>query len=802
MHQHRIMTQRPRCGHLKVLLLAAGLQALSAAAQAQIPANSSIAALEEVVVTAQKRSETLQTVPVSVTVLTSGQLTRLKFDSPSDLVAQIPNLQVDGIIGEGSPLFALRGVSMFDYSLSQDSPVASYVDEVYKGNVALFGVEMYDLERIEVLRGPQGTLYGKNATGGAINFITHKPGFDEDGYIKIGFGNYDRKEAEGAFQAGLIPDRLAVRVAFTYTKANGFVQNVLPGYPDLEGIDQYGVRLSALLKVTDALDFTLRYSKSMQDPQNYAIMDGSIGPAGVAGIGYYRTSDGTATGKPLTNAQVAQNYTRRRRQDNQAVSLTGDWRFSSAATLSSITSWDDGSVFNPEGTDGAPIDIFKSPYSGETRQVTQDFRLTSNGDGALGYIVGAYYQHELVHDSTENQLFNFYDVNGDGALNYQDCVESSFGAGQGYSIGSLINAGCRYYNAFDQIRNSWAIYSDDSYQISKPVKLHVGLRYNHDNSIQKNAFNQLRGSDEVPIGSITPGSIATSPNSPWMPVEALPGSPGYAGIIDATTRQGLHDTAVTGRAGVDYTPTDNTLFYVSYSRGYRAGAFNGQFLFSYGDFTSVKPENLDSVEAGWKTQWLDNRVQLNGAVFHYQYKNQQLIDIRPDGEQPVINLGKSRIEGGELELAARPTESLTLHVGLGFLDAKVQEGELAGGTINVSGKTLPNAPKVSGTLAGDWDFVNWSQLGLTAHLDASYSSRQYFELQNEDRISQVSYALVNARVMLHPAAGSKWEIAAWGRNLTDKFYLTSAADLQSIGFDYRHRGVPRTYGVDATYHFH
>ncbi len=125
-------------------------------------------------VTAEKRSESLQSVPVSVTALTSAQLAQLKMDSPSDLVTQVPNLQVNGIVGEGSPLFSLRGVSMFDYSLNQSSPVASYIDEVYKGNFMLFGVEMYDLERIEVLRGPQGTLYGKNTTGGAINFITHK----------------------------------------------------------------------------------------------------------------------------------------------------------------------------------------------------------------------------------------------------------------------------------------------------------------------------------------------------------------------------------------------------------------------------------------------------------------------------------------------------------------------------------------------------------------------------------------------------------------------------------------------------
>jgi iron complex outermembrane recepter protein len=782
------------------LLLAAG-SILTGAAHGQTSNDASSPALDEIIVTAQKRTESLQSVPVSVTVLTSTQISRLKFDSPSDLVTQIPNLQVDGIIGEGSPLFALRGVSMFDYSLSQDSPVASYIDEVYKGNVALFGVEMYDLERIEVLRGPQGTLYGKNATGGAINFITHKPGFDESGYIKIGAGNYDRKEAEGAFQTGLIPDRLAVRVAFTYTKANGFLKNVLPGHPDLEGIDQYGVRMSVLFKAAESLDFTLRYSKSMQDPQDYGIVDGSIGPGGVAGVGYYRTLDGTATGTPLTNKQIAQNYTPRRRQDNQAVALTGEWRFSSAATLTSITSWDDGSVFNPEGTDGAPLDIFKSPYNGATRQVTQDLRLTSNGGSDLNYIVGAYYQHEIVHDFTENQLFNFVDVNGDGILNYQDCAQASFGPGQGYAIGSLINVGCRYFNSFDQIRNSWAVYSDDSYEIAKPVKLRVGLRYNHDNAIQKNALNQLRGSDGVPIGSITPGSIATNPNSPWMPVEALPGSPNYAAIVDATTLQSLHNTALTGRAGIDYTPMANTLFYLSYSRGYRAGAFSAQFLFSYGDFTTVKPETLDSAEAGWKTQWLNNRIELNGAVFHYQYKNQQIIDIRPNGEQPLINLGKSKIDGGELEFAARPVESLTVRIGLATLDAKVQQGALEGGLINVSGKFLPNAPKFSGTLSADWNFVNWSAVGMTAHADSNYSSRQYFELLNENRIAQVPYALVNARLMLHPVTGSKWELAAWGRNLTDKFYLTSAADLQSIGFDYRHRGVPRTYGVDATYRF-
>jgi iron complex outermembrane receptor protein len=144
---------------------------------------------------------------------------------------------------------------------------------------------------------------------------------------------------------------------------------------------------------------------------------------------------------------------------------------------------------------------------------------------------------------------------------------------------------------------------------------------------------------------------------------------------------------------------------------------------------------------------------------------------------------------------------LTVRVGLATLNAKVQEGALQNGNINVSGKYLPNAPRFSGTVSADWNFINWSAVGMTAHADSNFASKQYFELLNEDRIAQVTYALVNARLMVHPVSGSKWELGFWGRNLTDKFYLTSAADLQSIGFDYRHRGVPRTYGVDATYRF-
>jgi iron complex outermembrane receptor protein len=788
------------------VLLVVGLAMCLASNSGQAQTSSSVSneGLQEVLVTAEKRTESLQSVPMSVSVLTASQLSELKLDTPSDLTTYFPNLQVNDVNGAASPLFSLRGVSMFDFSLNQSSPIGSYVDEVYKGNVVLFGVEMYDLERIEVLRGPQGTLYGKNTTGGAINFITAKPGFDTEAEITLGVGNYNRKEAEGTFQAALVPDRLAVRVAFTYTKADGFIENIYPGAPDLQGIDQYGLRLSLLYRASDNLDFTLRYSKSEQDPQNYGIIAGNIATAppygpGIGGTGYFRTLNGMENGTPLTLYQIDQGYTPRRSQDNQAVALTANWRIAQTLSLTSITSWDDGSLYVPDITDGAPVSVVRDLVTGDTRQFTQDLRVTSSTGGPFDFIVGAYYQHQVMHDTNEAPFFNFLDVTGDGVFNYQDCAAASFappGFGVGYASGAVINPACRYYNSFDQIMRSWSVYADGSYQIAPRVKLRAGVRYNDDRGTQDNALNQLRGTDEVPIANL--GFFSLQPGGYYAPTLVLPGSPNYDTLTNETRRQDLHNTAWTGHAGIDVTPTNDTLLYLSYSRGYRSAAFNAQFLFAPSDFNTVEPETLDSIELGFKTAWLENRLQLNGAVFHYQYRNQQIINTQPDGEEPLVNLPKSKIDGGELELVTRPSRSLTVRAGLGVLDAKVQEGVIEG--VDIAGHTLPTAPTFSGTLSADWDAWTLGPAILTLHVDGSYASKQYFEVINLDRIAQGGYGLLNARVAIH-GLDNKWTVAVWGSNLTDKAYFTNEANLEALGFDYRHIGAPLMYGLTASYRF-
>jgi iron complex outermembrane receptor protein len=212
----------------------------------------------------------------------------------------------------------------------------------------------------------------------------------------------------------------------------------------------------------------------------------------------------------------------------------------------------------------------------------------------------------------------------------------------------------------------------------------------------------------------------------------------------------------------------------------------------------VKPETLDSYEAGFKTSWLDHRLQVDGAVFHYQYKDQQIINVYPTGQQPLINLGKSKIDGGELEIVTRPVRSLTLRASAGFLHSDVQDGVLATGSVD--GQQLPYAPHVSGTVAMDWEAWQVAAAKINLHVDMNYNSKQFLALPNEDAISQGGYSLLNGRLSLL-SGDDKWDIGVWARNITDKFYLTNAVDVQGFGFDYRHVGTPRMFGADAHYHF-
>ncbi len=768
--------------HSRLAVLGAAASALAiAVAHADAPPDASNA-LEEVVVTAQKREESVQSVPVSITAFGAEAIRDMRADDPSELAQHVPNLSAASTLSGGAPIFALRGVSMNDYSPNQSSPVAVYTDEVYHGTPALMGPSVYDLERIEVLRGPQGTLYGKNTTGGAVNFITARPGHETEGYLTAGFGNFNRWEAQGAAQTGL-SDTLAARVAFTYTKADGYTKNLLPGKDDMDQLRQYGVRLSLLWEPTDDLSVMLRASTGESSGTAHGVVP-TPGPAGVgAGLyGLFNSID------PVTNP--ATDYFRNGLNDHEneanrvhreiiatdSASLTINYDLSDSLSLTSITSWDDGQFKLPEDSDGSPLDVLFIPYDFDSHQLAQDLRLTSDLGGKFNYIVGAYLSREVVEGGASISFFSDIDINFDGILDYQDCIDSTATIG---TDAQIFPAGCTVSNKFRQTRDSAAIYFDGSYALTDAVKLRFGVRHTHDSGDLEGFRSLLLGSDGVPLANLIPGS------------EDVPGP---------STRRSYSDGEITGRLGLDYTTGAGNLLYVSLSQGYRSSAFNGQAFFDSSELTVVKPETLAAAEAGFKFDLLDQRLRLNGAVFWYGYKDQQFLNVdATTGVQQLVNVPKSSISGGELESVYRVTDRLRFNGSLAVLHSRIDKGVLSG--INLAGNALPLAPEFSLGLGMNWDVASFSYGVLELQVDGNYVDSQYFDVFNDNLTQQDGYALGNARLALKPGEPGL-EVALWVKNFTDEKYRTSMINLlDNFGYVYGLMGPPRTYGIEATWRF-
>lgn len=721
--------------------------------------------LEEIVVTAEKRSERLQDVPVSVTALSADQLESMRVNTPDALVTMVPNLQLASTVGGGTPIFALRGVTMSDYSLNQEGPIATYYDEVYKGNFALLGVNMYDIERVEVLRGPQGTLYGKNTTGGAINIISRKPDFSTDGYLSVGYGNYNRREVEGAVQAP-ITETIAARLAFTYTDVDGWLKNLTPGKADLEETREKAARLSLMFKPSEHFDLLIRGSVSYQDPHNYGILALTQPGVGVGGTVYQQYGLPTYTRAGLKDDQIQSDYTPRRTARTNSVSATANWYMNDELTLTSISSWDKGTLFVPEDTDGAPNQTTRLVYYGQTVQYAEDIRLTSDFSGPFNFIVGAYYNQSQVYNWTDNQYDMDVDVNGDGVINSKDCAA-------GLNSGISPAPACREIGSFNQMKETMAAYTDLRYALTDQLTLRGGVRFTHDNGNLDNYKSQAVGSDGVVVANLIPGSTTD---------------------LNATASREFQMSNLSGKFGIDYKTEDGHLIYLSYSRGYRGSSFNAQAFFNPQELSVAQPETLDSTELGIKTQFFDHRLQVNADVFWYQYHNMQFLNFNADTQATtLVNLPEARVIGGELEVTGRPIPELTVSAGLGLLKSEVQQGSLSG--TNLVGNQLLNAPGITLNGVANWEAFSgdWGHVDL--QVSGNYVAKQYFDIFNNADATQGDYGLLNARIS-YRTHNDRWGIAAWANNLVDQFYFTSKYTYSaSQGYAYTQRGTPRMFGV-------
>jgi len=783
----------------------------------QVLAEDSTTEITEVVVTAERRSERLQDVPVAVTALSGTDLEARGVRQAADIVNSVPNMLLNLPYGpEAQPTFTLRGVTTQDFSQNQSSPIAMYVDDVYKPVGAVQALQTFDLDRVEVLRGPQGTLYGKNATGGAVNFYSRNPSLsDYDGYVTVGAGNYNDRSTRAAAGGPIVDDALGWRLAVYYEERDGWVRSVapdfIPGAPPVEplnGVDALAARLTLLAKATDQFSVSLKVAvtRSGGTPYGAHALANDSNVTGFGGdIGWFDNGAKYAVHKDIRN-------------DSAALKI--DWQLSPRATLTSVTGLDYGRWYEKSDDGGLPITARiddPNTYFSSVNAFSQEIRIASHDTGAFGWLGGLYYGRESTHATVQ---FHFFD-------GYPGFWSPQVPPSNPSILPVLPLYGFDEYNNFDQVKDSRALFANITFSVTPTVTLRGGLRYTKDKVTIDN-FYALEG------GLPSPGSVGTSPDidsATWW-TQTIGGLPQGATAPRTSFQQGLapqglgvhpefgKDTSnVSGKIGADWKPSDTVLTYVSISEGYRGVAFNGQAYNDQTELTFADPEKLYSYELGVKTEFGERRGVFNAALFHYDYRNQQFLDAfaLPGGLGTgfrTVNAPKSRIDGAEFELRGKVTPDLEIGSTLGLMHSKYVELTLHAGAqqapgvprVCCVGNQLIQAPDYSASLDFNWRVAHFAAGDVRLMGDANFYGKQYFDAFNTERDAQGAYGVANARVAFESTGKRGFVVGAWIKNLTNRQYLAYALnqkdlDTGALGFDYALVGEPRTYGADVTYRF-
>ena len=743
----------------------------------------------DIIVTANRRAENLQRVPVSISALDGAALAARGISSAASLSGAVPNVRVNSPFSETQPNFTIRGVGVAnEFNPNAQSPIGVYFDEVYQGFRANHGAALYDLERIEVLKGPQGTLYGRNTTGGAINIITRRPDLHgSNGYLSAGYGNYDRFSLTGAAEATLVEGRVGARVAFTRLYRKGFVDNVTSRYgftntfvgnKDFDSADSWAGRLTLRAKPTDTLDLTLRgyYSKNEPIGSSGVVVQLSPGGRDIAGLALpglgRREAALTDQGRFISRAWGA--------------SLRADWTLGDVA-VTSLSGYDDGYLDQRFDFDGTPSLIGEwRPNTAEFASFSQDVHATYDSE-RLKLIGGLYFGWQEVSVLNNYFYLGFFNAfAGPGKFNP---------AGQFFNPAQVPPTAIDAQQALTQAQRTYAAYLEAQFSITDRLRLTVGGRLTHEKMTLRNFSSLLRDSSRNPF-------LYTYASSG----DLLPGLPVLTGIVP-----GLDEsiTRPTGRVVLSYDVAPASMLYASYSRGYRSGSFNGQSIVPVPNF--VRPEFVDAFEGGIKSRFLGNALQLNAAVFYSNYQGQQVQEIQ-NGASFLRSLD-GRTYGFELEAVARPHRDVRIEAALGYLNTRYHDGQfLAPGDpaasdprgIALGGNAFPFAPKWTASLSPEFVLARIGQGQVNLRADLQYASRQYFDPFNDRqaagplRQGQKGYALVDGSLRYD---GERFGAGLWVKNVFNRYYHAYGLNIESFGLDFFTPGAPRTYGVDVTVKF-
>jgi iron complex outermembrane receptor protein len=723
--------------------------------------------LAEVIVTARKRSENVQSVPASVSAYTGDQLQQSNIVSAADFVKIAPGVTLNAS-GRGADTvqFIIRGIGPADSLLTTDPAVATYVDEVYIPRDDGLKLALFDIDRTEILKGPQGTLYGRNAEGGAVGIFTRKPSLSApSGFLSLEFGEYGTEISQGAINLPLVSDVLATRLAFSVGHTNGYTTGA--GGQRTGNHTDEALRDSILFQPNDR--FTLRnivsYTHTSGQQLFYRIVEV------LPGVKLGEIEMGLQLGNPFATAGTAgltylQNvFANQGRYSNQAAqgqgedytgvseSVIASYKLSDQFQIKSVTGYNQFTTTNIEDVDATPLNIV-TPRNRTTGQfVSQELQL--NGtllDERLSTVAGGYFSTEwgteLAHTSVLPDLSTIID---------------------------------QVYD--DDVRNqSFAGYAQADYKVTNRLSLSVGLRETED----------VRGVTYFDRNVFSSGTVCQIPAS-------LLNTPG----VCSARAPDLRFSRLTYGASLSYDLSDNLKAYVAGRTGYRSGGYN-IYTTIPGVFPSFKPDSVADEEVGLKSELFDRRLRLNVAVFHSRYSDMQktTLTFSPGGtsQEEITNAASATIEGAEAEMAAHITRNFDLDANFAYTDARYDSYVIrnpAGVVVEDDTGQPFQVPRWTYGL-GPTYHVDLPLGQLSARLDWSWRSGVIFTQTNDLRASeqylrQQSYGLLSGR--LEWLLPDNFSIALLGRNLLNKDTLVGGVDLSALGWKVGIPGEPRYVGV-------
>ena len=773
------MTWASKCSTLALvaaMAAASPAQAQDAAGDEGAASQSNENQLTTIVVTAQRREASVQDTSAAISAFSGDALEENRTLSFEDLAGQATSLSFTAL----SPLdqeFNIRGITNTRLdSPSADQSVGIFVDDVYVGRSGLFNFDLFDVDRVEVVRGPQGVLLGKNVVGGAISIYSARPEFSYGGSLTASYGNYDEKLVRGHV-TGPLSEAVAARLAFQVRNRDGFNQDIVHDV-DLDNVDSVQLRGQVSFEPLDS-EFTAviiaDYTNDDSNGFHSVVFDG---PA--AGAGPWSTAraqvaalrpEGLDVRESLPDYQtykgdVAPTPQQLHREAfGLALNMSYDYGF---ATLTSVTGYREGEAYSvydqtgigPSNPFGITIPLlFRSPVREreEINQFTQELRLVSPEQDERGFdfIIGGYYQHD--------------EVSKDDIISFEIAVPAI----------PTLNGQSAWFN--EGTNEAFAIFGQLGYRFSEKFRVVGGVRYSRD---EKSGV--VRGLALETGDRFTPND----------PVPSSPLSPTYPEGGGYTTSYSDSWEELTPQITAEFKPNDNILLYGTFSTGFKGGGFEDDPANPLAAQSSYDPETVDNIEIGGKFELFNRAARLNIAGFSMRYKDLQVTQTSDVCLCNITdNAADAKIKGIEAELQVLPFTGLLLSGGLTLLDTEYIEFTDSVGNVN-DGKFLQRTPDYQFNVSARYttDLGSWTD-GFSANL--SYSEQGGMSWNPEGSANEDGYGLLDGRISISPNPDLTFSI--WGRNLTDKLYRTNA--IAFFGDETSRLGAPRTYGAEISINF-